>query len=122
MERGVISRDKQGLEAWAKVLIVSKGNASRSWIVSLLVAGYMGVYIASTILRDDPIGRQYMKITDYDSMVGLMKYASNGLWGEGLCLLQVSCTFVVDATTRLITEISDLYILVVTSGRHCNGV
>ena len=51
-------------------------------------------------------------------MVGLMKDLSNGLWDIGLCLLQVSCAFVVDATTHFFTEISEIYILGVVSGRH----
>ena len=121
VERGVISRDKQGLAAWAQVLICSEGIASWSWIVSLLGAGDMGFYIAYSILRDDSVGRQDMKITHYDSMFGLMKYASNSLWGGGLCLLQGSCEFVVYATTILVIGTSDIYILVVASGRHSKG-
>ena len=86
--------------------------------MSLLCAGDMGVYIASPILMDDSVGCQYMQITHFDSIVGLMKDLSNGLWDIGLCLLQVSCAFVVDATTHFFTEISEIYILGVASGRH----
>ena len=89
--------------------------------MSLLVAGSMGVYIAFLILRDDSVGRQYMKITHYGSMFGLMKDVSNGLWGGGLCIIQVSCSFVVDATTRLLMEISERDILGVATGRHYKG-
>ena len=106
VEQEVITMDKQGMAAWVKVLIVSKGIASLSWIVSLFGAGAMGVYIASPILRYDSVGRQYIKITYCDSMLGMMKGVSNSLWDGGLCLLQGSFAFVLDATTRLITESS----------------
>ena len=79
MERWVIYRDKKGLAPWAQALILSKGIASWSWLVSLLGAGTMGVYINSTILRDHSVGCQDMEITRYDSMVGLMKDVSSGL-------------------------------------------
>ena len=63
------------------MLISSEGIASWSWLVPLLGAGAMGVYITSPILRDDSIGSQDMQITHYDSMIGLMKDVSNGLLG-----------------------------------------
>ena len=72
------------------------------WLVSLLGADFMGVYITSTILRDHSVGCQDMKITRYDSMVGLMKDVSSGLWDQSLCLLKGSCAFLVDATTNLV--------------------
>ena len=78
--------------------------------MSLFCAGAMGVYIASPILKDDSVGCQYMQITHYESMVGLMKDVLNGIWDRGLCLLQGSCAFVVDATTRFFTESSEIYI------------
>ena len=121
MERVVISGDKQGLEAWAQVFIVRKGIVSWSWPVSLLVTGAMGVYIASLILRDHSVGLQYMKIIRYDSMVSLMKDVSSDLWDGVLCLLQGSCAFVLDTTTCLVTENSDIHILGVSSGRHSKG-
>ena len=49
-----------------------------------------------------------MNINLYDSMFGLMKDVTNGLWDGGLCLLQGYCVFVVNATTRLVIE--SLYI------------
>ena len=75
-------------------------------------------HIASPILRDHSVGCQDTEINGYDSMVGLIKAVSSGLWGGALCLLQGSCTFVVDATTRLVTESSEIHILGVASGRH----
>ena len=68
------------MEAWDQVLIVSKGISSWSWIVSLLGAGSIGVYIAYPVLRDHSVGCQDMEISRYDSMVGLMKDVSSGLW------------------------------------------
>ena len=81
----------------------------------------MGVYIASPILRDNSVGHQEMDINRYDRMVVLIKDVSSGLWDEALCLLQGSCTFVVDATTRLVTESSEIHILGVAPGRHSKG-
>ena len=73
VELEVIYRYKQGLEAWDQVLIVRKVIESYYWLVPLFCAGDMGVYIAYHILKDDCVGFKYMKITHYDSMVGLMK-------------------------------------------------
>ena len=56
MKQGVIPRNNKVLAAWNQVLIFSKVIASWSYLVSLLGAGNMGVYIASLILRDDSIG------------------------------------------------------------------
>ena len=56
MKQGVIPRNNKVLAAWAQVLIVSKVIVSWSYLVSLLGAGNMGVYIASLILRDHSIG------------------------------------------------------------------
>ena len=89
--------------------------------MSLLGAGAMIFHIASQILRDHSLGCQDMEINGYDSMVGLIKDVSSGLWVRALCLLQGSCTFVVDATTRLVTESSEIHILGVASGRHSKG-
>ena len=93
------------------MLIFSKGIASWSWLMSLLGAGTMGVYIDYPILRDHSVGHQDMDITCYDSMVDLIKDVSNGLWDVGLCVLQYSCEFLVDTTNSLFTESSDIYIL-----------
>ena len=79
--------------------------------MSLLVAGTMLVYISSPILRDHSVGRQDMEINRYISMVGLMKDVSSGLCYGALFLLQGSCAFVVDSTTRLVTENSEIHIL-----------
>ena len=68
--------------------------------MSLLGAGAMGVYINYPILRDHSVGCGDMEITRYDSMVGLMKDVSNGLWDGGLYVLQGSCEFLVDNTTH----------------------
>ena len=122
VEQGVIYRDKQGLAAWAQVLIVSERIAPWSWLVSLLSAGTMGFYIASPILRNDYVGRQDIQITQYDSMADLMKDVSNDLWDGGLCLIQGFYKFVVDVTTHLVTESSEIYILGVASGRHSKGL
>ena len=54
-------------------------------------------------------------------MFGFMKDISNGLWNAGLCLLQVSCVFVVEANTSLLTPSLEIYILGVVSGRHSKG-
>ena len=81
----------------------------------------MRFLIASPILRDHSVGCQDMDINGYDSMVGLIKAVSSGLWGGALCLLQGSFAFVVDATTRLVMEISDIHILGVILGRHSKG-
>ena len=56
VERGVIYRYKKGSVAWYQVLISSKRIVSWSWLVSLLGAGAVGVYIASTILRSNTVG------------------------------------------------------------------
>ena len=54
-------------------------------------------------------------------MLVLIKDVSSGLWDGALCLLQGSFAFVVDDTTRLVMEISDIHILGVISGRHSKG-
>ena len=84
----------------------------------LLCTGDMGVYIASPILKDDSVGCQYMQITHFDSIVGLMKDLSNGLWDRGLCLIQGSCAFVVESTTRLVTASLEIYMSGVVSSRY----
>ena len=75
------------------MLIFSKGIASWSWLMSLLGAGAMGVYIDYPILRGHSVCHQDMDITCYDSMVGLMKDVSNGLWDGGFCVIKGSCEF-----------------------------
>ena len=50
-----------------------------------------------------------------------MKDVSNSLWNARLCLLQGTCAFVVDATTRLFTASLDVSILIVVSDRHSKG-
>ena len=100
------------------MLIVSRGIAYWSWLVSLLGEGALGFHIDSTILRKNCFGLQNMEITNYYSMFGVMKYVSDGLWGEGLCLLQGTCVFVVHATTHMVTESLGISILGVASGRH----
>ena len=82
----------------------------------------MGVYIASTTLRNHSVGRQYMEITRYASMVGLIKDVSSGLWDGALCPIQGYCEFVVDATTSLVTEILEIHILGVAPGRNSKGL
>ena len=91
---------------------------SWSWLVSLLGAWAMGFYIASPILRGDTVGLQDMDITNHNSMFGVMKDILDGLWDEGLCLLQGTCAFVVDAITRLFTAILDRSIMGVALDRH----
>ena len=61
--------------------------------MSLLGAGAMGVYIDYPILRGHSVCHQDMDITCYDSMVGLMKDVSNGLWDGGFCVIKGSCDF-----------------------------
>ena len=56
--------------------------------MSLLGAGDLGFYIASPILRGDSVGLQDMEMTHYDSMFGMMKDVSTGLWDTGFFLLQ----------------------------------
>ena len=121
MERGIISRDKKGLAECSQVLIFSKGISSWLWLVSMLGVGDVGVYIASSILKSDYVGLQDMEITHYDSMSGVMKDVSNGLLDKGLCLLQGTFSFVVEVTIILVTEILDISILGVASGRHFKG-
>ena len=58
VERGVLSRGKQGSESWSQVFIVREGITSWSCLLSMLGAGYVRVYIASTILRGDTFGLQ----------------------------------------------------------------
>ena len=89
--------------------------------MSLLGAGAMGDFITSLIPMDDSVGCQDMNITHYNSIFGLMKDVSNGLWDGGLCLIQRSCAFMVDARTRLVTEISEMYILGIAPVRHSEG-
>ena len=103
VERGVISRDKQGSSAWSQVLIIIEGIESWSWLVSLLGAGEVGFYIDSTIHRGDSVGIQDMEITHYDSMFGVMEDGSNGSWDVGLCQLQGKYAFMVEATIHLVT-------------------
>ena len=91
------------------------------WLVSLLGAGDMRVLIASPILRDHSVGCQDMDITRYGSTVCLMKNVSSGLWDGELCLLKGSCAFVVDATTHLVMESSEINILGLASDRHSKG-
>ena len=62
-----------------------------------------------------------MEITHYDSMVVLIKDVSSCLWDGVLCLLQGYCEFVVYATTSLVTEISEIHIMGVVSGRYSKG-
>ena len=103
VERGVIYRYKKGSVAWYQVLIASKRIVSWSWLVSLLDAGAVGVYIDSPILRGDSVGLQDMEIIHYDSMFDVTKDVSNGLCDAGMCLIQGTCEFLVEATTRLVT-------------------
>ena len=81
----------------------------------------MVVYIASTILRGDYVGPQYMETTHYDSVFGVIKEVSNGLWDALLCKLQGTCVCVVESTTRLFMEILEISILGVASVRHSKG-
>ena len=76
VERGVLSRYTQGLASWSQVLIVSEVIKSWSWLVSLLGARAVGVYITSPILRSNYFGLQNIEITHYDSMFGVMKDVS----------------------------------------------
>ena len=71
----------------------------------MLVAGAMWVYINYSILRGGTIGLQDMEINHYDSIFGVMKDVLDGLWDAGLCLLQGTSKFVVEATTCMFTEI-----------------
>ena len=103
------------------MFIFSKGIASWLCLLFLLGKGALRVYIASPILWGDSVGLQDMDITHYDSMFGVMKDVSNGLWDAGLCLLQGNCAFLVEATTRLVTASLEIYILAVASGRHSKG-
>ena len=77
------------------MLIVIEGISSWSWLVSLLGEGDMVVYIASPITRGDTVGIQDMDITHYDSTLSVLKDIFDGLRDVGLCLLQITCTFVV---------------------------
>ena len=122
MEQGVISGDKEGPAVWSQVLIVSKGTESWSWIVSLLGAVAMVVYITSPILRDDSVGRQDMQITHYDSIVDLIKDVANGLWDGGLSVLQGSCVFLVYSTTSFVMESPEINTLGVASGIYSKGL
>ena len=103
VEKWVISREKQGSASWSQVLIVSKGIAYYSWLVSLLGEGDVVVYIASTIMRGDTVDLQDMKIMHYDIMFGVMKDVLDGLWDAGLCLIKGACAFVVEYTTCMVT-------------------
>ena len=113
VERGVLSRENKVLASWPQVMILNEGITYWSCLVSLLGAGSVGVYIASPIMRGDTVGLQDMEIPHYDSTLGVMKGVLDGLWDAGLCLLQGTCVFVVEATTRLFTSILDISILVV---------
>ena len=77
------------------MLIVIEGISSWSWLVSLLGEGDMVVYIASPITRGDTVGLQDMDITHYDSTLSVLKDILDSLRDAGLCLLQITCTFVV---------------------------
>ena len=88
VEQGVLSRERQGSASWYHVFIVREVIASWLWLVSLLGAGAVGVYIAYTTLRGNTVGTKDMEITHYDSIFGLMKDISDGLWDAGFCLLQ----------------------------------
>ena len=77
------------------MLIVIEGISSWLWLVSLLGEGDMVVYIASPITRGDTVGLQDMDITHYDSTLSVLKDILDGLRDAGLCLLQITCTFVV---------------------------
>ena len=100
------------------MLIFSKVISYWLRLISLLGAGPVGVCIESTVLRGDSVGLQDMEITHYDSMFGVTKDVSNGLWDAGLCLLQGTYEFVLEATTCMVTESLDISILIVASGRH----
>ena len=89
--------------------------------MSLLGAGYVGVYIASSNLRGNYVVHQDMEIPHYDSLFDVMKDLLNGLWDEGLCLLQGTCEFVVEDTTSLVMENLEISILGLASGRHSKG-
>ena len=60
VEWGLLYRDTQGSVSWPQVLIFRKVIVSWSWLVSLLGAGAMGVYIAYPILRNNYFGLQNM--------------------------------------------------------------
>ena len=81
----------------------------------------MGVYIASTILRGDSIGLQDMEITHHDSMFGVMKDVSNGLWDAVFCILQGNCAFVLEFTNLMVTESFGISIFEVESDRNSKG-
>ena len=68
-----------------------------------------------------PFGLQNMDITQYDSIFGVMKDVSDGIYYAGLCLLQGTCMFVVEVTPFLFPEILDIFILEVLLGRHSKG-
>ena len=122
VERGVLSRENKVLASWPQVMILNEGITYWSFLVSLLGAGSVGVYIASPIFRSNFFGIQNMDITRYESMFGLTKDVLDGLWDAGLCLLQGNCSFVVEATTSLVAEILDISILVLASGKTLQGV
>ena len=86
--------------------------------MSLLVAGSLGVYITPPILRGDTVGLQDMEITHYDSMFGVEKDVLGSLWDAGLCLLQGTCAFVVEATTGMVTSSLVISIMGLVSGRN----
>ena len=93
VERGVLSRENKVLASWPQVMILNEGITYWSFLVSLLGAGSVGVYIDSPILRGNYFGLKNTEINHYESMFGAMKDVSNGLWDSGLCLLQGTCIF-----------------------------
>ena len=102
-------------------MIIIKAIEYWLWLVSILGEGAVGVYIDYPILRYYTVGFQYMEITHYFSMFGVIKDVSDGLWDIGLFLLQGTCAFLVEATTSMVTASLDISILVVVSGRQYKG-
>ena len=72
-------------------------------------------------MRGDSVGLQDIDITQYESMFGVMKDVLGVLWDAVLCLLQGTCSFVVEATTLVGMETLEIYILVLASSRHSKG-
>ena len=54
-------------------------------------------------------------------MLGGIKDVTENLYDAGLCLLEGTCAFVVEATTSLVTESLDISILGVESVRYSKG-
>ena len=71
--------ENKGSESWSQMLILREGIASWYWLVSLLGAGEVGFYIASTILRINYFGLQNTEITHYEIMVDVMNNVLDGL-------------------------------------------